>query len=70
MPPASKCEHRVNPVLQKKCYAEPRQKQKHRHTVIDPRHATTLTAFINLRGIRSVLRECDRIRVVQQNASG
>jgi len=44
MPPASKCEHRANPVLQKKRNAEPRQKQKHRHTVIDPRRASTLTA--------------------------
>jgi hypothetical protein len=28
----------------KKRNAEPRQKQKHRHTVIDPRRATTPTA--------------------------
>jgi hypothetical protein len=42
MPPASKCEHRANPVLQKN--AEPRQKQKHRYAVVDPRRATTLTA--------------------------
>jgi hypothetical protein len=43
MPPASKRKHRANPVLQKN-NAEQRQKQKHRHTVIDPRRATTLTA--------------------------
>jgi hypothetical protein len=44
MPPVSKCEHRANPVLQKKRNAEPRQKQKQRQTVIDPRRASTLTA--------------------------
>jgi hypothetical protein len=36
--------HRDNPILPKKRNAEPRQKQKHRHTVIGPRRATTLTA--------------------------
>jgi hypothetical protein len=48
--------------------AERRQKQKHRHTVIDPRRATALTASSSF-GIQSVLRECDCIPVVQQSAS-
>jgi hypothetical protein len=52
----------------KKPDAEPRQKQKHRHTVIDPRRATALTASSSF-GIQSVLRECDCIPVVQQSAS-
>jgi hypothetical protein len=43
-------------------------KQKHRHTVIDPRRATPLTASSTF-GIQSVLRECDCIPVVQQSAS-
>jgi hypothetical protein len=52
----------------KKRNAESRQKQKHRHIVIDPRGATTLTASSTF-GIQSVLRECDCIPVVQQSAS-
>jgi hypothetical protein len=43
-------------------------KTKHRHTVVDPRRASTLTASSTFR-IRSVLRECDCIPVEQQSAS-
>jgi hypothetical protein len=46
--------HRANPVLQKKRNAEPRKKQKHRHTVIDPRRATTLTASSTFAGSNQV----------------
>jgi hypothetical protein len=41
---------RANSVLQKKRNTEPRQKQKHRHTVIDPRRATNLTASSTFAG--------------------
>jgi hypothetical protein len=53
----------------KKRNAEPRQKQKHRHTVIDPASRDHSDCVIDLRGIQSVLRECDCIPVVQQSAS-
>jgi hypothetical protein len=46
--------HRANPVLQKKSNAEPRQKQEHRHTVIDPHRATTLTASSTFAGSNQV----------------
>jgi hypothetical protein len=68
MPPVSKYEHRANPVLQKNDNAGPRQEQKYRHTVVDPRRRDHSDRVNDLRWIRSVLCECDRIRVVQQNA--
>jgi hypothetical protein len=64
VPPTSKCEHRANPVLQKN-NAEPRQKTKaspHSHLSAPDHHSV-----IDLRGIQSVLRECDCIPVVQQS---